>query len=269
MTLKKLHIHKNLNFLAPYKIDGLIRIGSKGDGGYLIPKCLINKTEFLVSLGISDNWSFDAHFKELKPSLKIHAYDHTISNRFFKKNIKNIFLNMLTLRFSWKKLLNSILVWKAYNNFFVGEVKHFQKRIFNKFEKPFDITLDEAIKQTNSHNIFLKIDIEGGEYRIIDCILKNSDKISGIAIEFHETEPLRKVFVDAVKKIQSKFKIVHLHANNFAGFGSDDFPESPEFTFINKKIRAKFNGKRNFLPIKNMDYPNCSGKKDYQINFIS
>jgi len=265
--LKKLIIKKSLNFLSPYICNTLVRVGNKGDGGYLIPKILIDKTRCLISLGISDDWSFDEHFSLLNPNLKIHAYDHTISENSFRRNIKNILLNMLILRFSWKKLKKALASYYAYKAFFKGNTKHFQKRIFNRIEKLYDITLDEVIKKSNSNQIFLKIDIEGGEYRIIDSIIKNSDKILGLAIEFHDTDPLRKVFLDSVRKIQTKFKIVHFHANNFAGYGKDFLPESPEITFINKKIKLSVGQRRRSLPISRLDFKNCSEKQDYSISF--
>lgn len=121
--------------------------------------------------------------------------------------------------------------------------------------------------KTKSKNIFIKIDIEGSEYRIIDSIVKHANKISGIAIEFHETDPLRPVFISAIKKLQKKFKIVHFHANNFGGYAGDGLPETPEITFINNKINIKTFGKRKTLPLDNLDASNGPLRPDYKIKF--
>lgn len=262
-----LTIPKKLNFLSPYVVKDLIRLGNKNDGGYVIPKSLIQETDFLVSLGISNDWSFDQDFKKINPDIHIHGYDHTISPRVFRRNIRYLILNMFLLRFSWKKLKDSIRLLFSYQSFFQGDVIHFQKRIHNRQDYPDDITLDDVILKTKSKKIFLKIDIEGSEYRIIDSIVKHANKISGIAIEFHETDPYRPIFISAIKKLQKKFKIVHFHPNNFGGYAEDGLPETPEITFINNKINIKTYGKRKILPLDNLDAPNGALKADYEIKF--
>jgi hypothetical protein len=262
-----LKIPKKLNFLSPYIVKDLVRLGNKNDGGYVIPKSLTKETDFLVSLGISNDWSFDEDFKKTNPAIHIHGYDHTISSRVFKRNIRYLILNMFLLRFSWKKLKDSIYLLFAYQSFFKGDVIHFQKRIHNRQDYPDDITLDDVILKTKSKKIFLKIDIEGSEYRIIDSIVKHANKISGIAIEFHETDPFRLNFISAIKKLQKKFKIVHFHPNNFGGYAKDGLPETPEITFINNKINIKTYGKRKVLPLDNLDSPNGPLRPDYEIKF--
>lgn len=262
-----LTIPKNLNFLSPYIVKDMIRLGNKNDGGYVIPKALIKETDFLVSLGISNDWSFDQEFKKIKPAIHINAYDHTISPRVFKRNIRYLILNIFLLRFSWKKLKDSISLLSSYKSFFKGDVTHFQKRIHNRHDYPDDITFDDVVLNAKSKKIFLKIDIEGSEYRIIDSIVKHANKISAIAIEFHETDPFRPIFISAIKKLQKKFKIVHFHPNNFGGYAEDGLPETPEITFINNKINIKTFGKRKTLPLDNLDASNGPLRPDYKIKF--
>ena len=266
-SIIQLNISKKLNFLSPYITKNLIRLGNKGDGGYIIPKMLVNKIDVLISFGISYDWSFEVDFKKLNPNLIIHGYDHSISRKVFKKNIRLILLNMVLLRFSFKKLIDSINLLFSYQTFFKGDVFHFEKRIHNYVHHSYDITFDEVILKTKSKNIFLKVDIEGSEYRIIDSIVKYADRISAIAIEFHNADALRPIFISAIKKLQKKFKIIHLHVNNHAGYAKDGLPECPEITFINRKIKIRTYNKRNTLPLKSLDYA-CSPRKiDYQLIF--
>ena len=59
------------NNLKPKKNYLLSRIGKDNDGGYLVGKK--NKTDNinLISLGISNDWSFEDHFLKLYPNTKI------------------------------------------------------------------------------------------------------------------------------------------------------------------------------------------------------
>ena len=60
-------------------------------------------------------------------------------------------------------------------------------------------------------NVFLKIDIEGAEYRILNCLIKHTKQISGLVIELHSVD----VHIDRIKDFIEKFPlpIVHTHAN--------------------------------------------------------
>ena len=59
---------------------------------------------------------------------------------------------------------------------------------------------------------FLKIDIEGSEYRILEDLIKLQNEISGLVIELHDID----LFQDKIKYFISKFKLelIHIHANN-------------------------------------------------------
>jgi len=265
--IQNLKISKKLNFLAPYTIRELFRLGNEGDGGYVIPKKLIKKIEILISFGISHDWSFEEDFKKINPTLIIHSYDHSVSRRTFVRDIKHTILNMVLLRFSFKKLSSSIKLLFSYLTFFKGDVVHYEKRIHNYIHQPYDITVDEVFLRTKSKKIFLKVDIEGSEYRIIDSILKYADRINAIAIEFHNADVFRPIFISAVKKLQKKFKIVHIHVNNYAGHAEDGLPECSEITFINKMMKITAYKKRKKLPLKRLDFPNAPRRTDYKLIF--
>jgi hypothetical protein len=123
--------------------------------------------------------------------------------------IMGVCLRQTSLRVLRKRL--SVL--KSYDRFFRGPVKHFEERIYNRIDRPYDVTLSRVFERAASNKIFLKVDIEGSEYRIIDAIAEFADRIVGLVVEFHDTDPLRPVFVDAIRKLQQHFEIVHVHAN--------------------------------------------------------
>ena len=264
---RALTIPSSLNFLAPGVCDDLIRVGNAYDGGYVIPDHIIREADFLLSFGISDDWSFEERFKELNPNVHIHAYDHTISKRDFQRGLQLSILRACVGRSSLTDLKMRYRLLKSYSSFFTGSVRHFQERIHSRLDRPNDATLDKIFARTRSKRIFLKADIEGSEYRIVNDILKFRDRIAGMVIEFHDIEPLRQVFVAAVKALLESFEIVHLHANNCGGVARDGLPETLELTFVHKS--GDHNGrKRTILPLIAVDAPNIPTIEDYSIEFL-
>lgn len=257
----------SLNFLAPSLGYELIRLGAKHDGGYVIDKNSILKADALISLGISTDWSFDQDFQKLNPNASVHGYDHTVSEKFFKRGLRKSLKRFLSLRCSFDEVLEHYQLLKSYQVFFQGKNKHLQKRVHNRHDIDCDITLQEIIDSVNSENIFLKIDIEGSEYRIIDVILKNASKINAIAIEFHDTEPLRLVFCDAVKRLLNEFELIHIHGNNCSPVGVDGLPEALEITFVRKNPQIITSKKQVSLPLVGLDSPNNIHREDYLMKF--
>src|ERR1700677_4119837 len=85
-------IPSSLSFIAPTRVDSLIRVGKAHDGGYVIPESSIKETECLVSFGIEEDWSFDEHFVRLNPGVTIHAYDHTVSRQALLRSVQSSLL---------------------------------------------------------------------------------------------------------------------------------------------------------------------------------
>ena len=52
-------------FFFYHTSNSLIRLGKKNDGGYLVSKNDIDKSDLLLSLGIYDDWSFENDFYNL------------------------------------------------------------------------------------------------------------------------------------------------------------------------------------------------------------
>ena len=65
--------------LKPIKIDDLIRLGRDNDGGYIIPKIILEKCDGLLSFGINKDWSFEKDFSNYDKILNVHCYDHTLN----------------------------------------------------------------------------------------------------------------------------------------------------------------------------------------------
>jgi hypothetical protein len=218
----------------------LIRIGSKKDGGYLVPK-ILNKIRYCFSPGVGQSFTFEKNLK----NYKIHSFlaDNTVEDPsslndkydFIKKNLNcHNDNNNITLK-----------------NWITHKIKNKKKQ----------------------NRLLLQMDIEGSEIKIInqstDNLLK---KFSILIIEVHYLNALStknglKLFDKFFSKILKNFYIYHMHANNCCGLNKIhqyNIPAVIEFGFINKKL-IKFKKMLNYeLPHK-LDYKCVRDKKDIKI----
>ena len=93
----------------PNFLYDLLRIGSKYDGGYLVERQSLEKTEFLLSFGISTNWDFEEDFIRFK-NIGFIAFDGSIDENFWI-NQKKIAIKK-SLKLSFKKLIDYYFIKK-------------------------------------------------------------------------------------------------------------------------------------------------------------
>lgn len=265
-TSSVLRIPAELNFLAPISTNQLVRVGRKSDGGYVLPEFLMQEVDTLISMGINDDWSFEEEFLTYNPLLKIHAYDHTISRKIFRRKIMRERIRKFLGKSDAKGVACRIQVLESYEKFFTGSIKHFAERIHSSIDSGIDADMRTVFERTDSTRIFVKMDIEGSEYGVIDDLFKRSAVCVGLAIEFHKTNEQRQAFVSAVKMLQGIYDIVHLHANNWGSISADNLPETLEITFV-KKGMCHSNNQRIELPLPGLDFASHPDKNDYRLEF--
>ena len=193
------------SFFKHKRPSDLVRVGRANDGGYTISEKDIIETSHLISLGMDDDWSFESGFKLIN-EVPIFIIDRSISKRFF---LKRMIRSILRVEKQFI-LLKSIKTYLSYISFFQDEVKHIEKNV--GLDLAGSITMDNVFKETDSNKIFLKIDIEGGEYRILDSIIENQDRLTGMVMEFHDCD----LHLALIENFLSKFSLslVNIHANN-------------------------------------------------------
>ena len=199
----------------------LIRIGGKGDGGYLLPDDLSD-----ISACFSPGVDVTSTFEE-----------------------------ELADRYSIKSFMADFSVDKPpiVNKFF-----HFDKKFLgNKNDEKF-IRLEDWVKDNTNDNsdLILQMDIEGAEYEvIIDTPKDVFKKFRIMAIEFHSLDMLfnKNAFkmVEAVfDKLSGDFTVAHIHPNNsrpIININSIDIPELLEFTFL-RNDRVEMSDKKLRFP---------------------
>lgn len=239
-------------FMIRGKCD-LVRIGQNNDGGYLICNKSVLETKYLVSIGISDDFSFEENFLKIRnEKINIRCYDDVLNEFFLFKKLIISFLRAIHKK-DFKIFKSQIIKTANY-------IKLKKKIIFNK-KKIQRGDLDNILKNINNDKIYLKIDIEGAEYNLLDEILKNQKKLHGLIIEFHNCN-LNK---NKIKDFISKFEIplVHIHGNNFAPLDNEQNPTVLEITF--DKCSKSFDGKIE-LPNK-LDMPNNPNQNEIFIKY--
>ena len=237
--------------LKPKKKFKLHRLGGPNDGGYLIGENSLEKSETLISFGIDDNWQFEEDFMKKNSNCKIQCYD---DKPILIHLVKKLVIELMFL--VHRRRLNFIKYFKNIIRFLI-----IRKKIVFLKKKIFYNDLDEILTNISSNNIFLKIDIEGSEYRILDEIIKHQKKIIGIVIEFHNFDYHKNVIYDFCKKLD--LELIHIHPNNGAPRDKHGDPIVIELTFEKNPIII---GDNLILP-NELDMRNVSSEKDIELLF--
>ena len=240
-------LENNTDLFKVYQFDNKIRLGSNIDGGYVIGDLNINYDCF-ISCGISNNDDFSIDFiNKYRLNKEIcFAFDGTIED--IPSNLKNI-VTFIKKNIGFE------------NNDFVSNLSSF-------FEK--------------KNNIFIKMDIEGGEWSWLQCMDEiKLNKISQLVIELHGITSVSwhgmtvnsfgsdyHAKIQCLKKIANTHYLIHAHGNNADLVANNGLPNVIELIYINKKLFDKIpelNSKP--LPIKGLDFPNEKKCPDVNLNF--
>lgn len=233
--------------LQIFNVGEKIRVGSKHDGGYILPKIALDKSDFLFSYGVERNIEFEEEYIELSGNTKkVYAFDHTIDG-IPTKYEDNFFFNKEGLSSTKTDFTNNFL--EHYNN------------------------------SVNGGKALLKIDVEGCEYEYFNntSIEDINSKVIAIAIEFHHlsNDIYRNNFFEIIKKLNKYFYICHIHGNNcgeqflYKENGKlYKIPDVIELTFVSKLIVNSANVDTSYYPT-NLDTPNTTEREDYSLSFIN
>ena len=263
-------VDKKFNFLKPIKTSNLIRLGRDHDGGYIVDREILKDCENLISFGVGEDWSFELDFIKEKKNIKIHIYDYSVSIYPYLKELLKYLRRFLTFRTSLNDVIIRFKKLKDYIRLINNKnITFFKEKISFPSKKNFESDVDKVFSRISQEKqVFLKCDIEGSEYEIIDQILKYYDRIEMLIFEFHNIDKNEIIFLHSVKKIQNYFHIIHIHGNNHDGKLSTGLPITIEMTLINKK-KLKRHVKEfvtNF-PVEGLDKSNNPNKDDLKFSF--
>jgi hypothetical protein len=184
----------------------LVRIGPKGDGGYLLPDDF-DDIGGCVSPGVSSECGFDTQIADM--GIEVFMADASVDGP-----------------------------PTSHSNF------HFTKKYLDTYTSDNTITLDSfAATIAPGKDLILQMDIEGAEYRVIAATtVETLSRFRVIVVEFHDLSNLFTKFGfreinNAFRKLLVTHRVVHIHPNNIGGptVGSHiSVPSLMEFTFYRK-----------------------------------
>ena len=229
-----------INQLKPYYVGEKIRLGNTYDGGYILPKQMLEESECLFSYGINNDITFDEHYIQLT-NKKVCGYDHTI------EGIETQYPDL----FTWYK-----------------------KGLSGTPQEQTDNFLNHYKELGISGRVLLKIDVEGCEYEWLanTNIEELSHVVTGMVIEFHDLdqEIYRDQFISYLIELDKYFYLCHVHGNNYAStfnYEGHDIPIVLELTFVPKALVPEASISTETFPTA-LDTPNNSNNPDINLDFI-
>lgn len=243
---------------APTGRFDLIRLGRDHDGGYLVDRASVRETEALLSFGVNNDWSFESAFYDLRP-VPLHAFDGSIGYTFFLNRCIKRALNVTRP----SRFAKAYGEFSGYRRFFRGDRRHYPLMV-SEADGRDSISLRAAFDRFAARHpgkTFLKIDIEGAEYGLLDQISGLGDKLSGLAIEFHDVPEHEQ----EIRRFVRGFALVvaHCHANNYGDLDPRGVPAAIEITFSRSANRL---GSEYVLP-HGLDMPNKPSKPEFRLKF--
>ena len=166
----------NIDALKVYNIDKKTRIGKDVDGGYCI--LLQNSYDVLLSGGISHDTSFEEQFLKIYNNINCEAFEGSINSLPENSNKK--------INFTKK---------------FIGFDNN------DNYTNCHDII-------SNYNDIFLKMDIEEGEYDFFQSLTeKQIQKFKQIVLEVHYPTTIKRW--ELLNRLAKTHYLIHVHGNNF------------------------------------------------------
>ena len=245
----------------------LMRLGSDHDGGYVVARHAVERSTHLLSFGLEANWKFEADYLELKRNhadcTGIDAYDPTVTSWLLLKRTVRHVGRMLR-----RKRLGHSETWSSYRRLFRSTCVTHHLKWIGRASSLNTVDFKTCLADVPSAaRVFLKMDIEGSEYEILDQIVESSHRLSGIAMELHSFNNAHRDHADLFDELHRRFQVAHVHVNNSGPLDPSGCPTTVELSYINNRLVQAVPEGPCWRAGSELDQPNCRHLPDYQIQF--
>lgn len=198
----------------------LIRLGSSYDCGYVVPIEALDASDALLGYGIDNDISFEREFCQRfdKPSFGFDCGTPNIETGDSRCHFFSECIGTSDYIYSWQTSS--------------GHVSSFSEQL-------------RRLKLTDK-KVFIKMDIEGAEFEVLDSILDYSNNITGIVLELHIHLSNAEKTLGILSSLDRNFVLIHLHGNNFSleyfktKYAKNHIPCALELTYINKNLLSSY-----------------------------
>lgn len=216
----------------------LIRMGKDNDCGYVVPEKAVQEADVLLGYGVDADNSFEEAFstKYNRPS---YGFDCFVPN------------------FKGKSPLFTFI------KECIGPNKSSTDKKFSTFSEHIEHL---GLKDKK---VFIKMDIEGGEYLAFEDILDAPQNVTGLVFELHVPKNATKA-IKLLSNLRKDFVLLHTHIVNFprkpfqssAAIGK--FGHLIELTYINKNLVKTFEISKNQKYPTALDMPSHPNNKELE-----
>jgi len=276
---------KSLRPFRPTRLGDLVRLGRPFDGGYIVNERAVQQSDYLLSFGINDDWSFEEGFRKRRPEAEILCFDHSVSQPILREQLLQNINSVLSARFvlgalsgnlqgvrnKFRALKRSRHVETDFAQFVSRRNVSFYSRGVSNASSAKFFTIDEIFHliprpDLREHCVFIKMDIEQYEFRVLPELPKYFRFLTGLVVEFHDLDILWTNFVDLMNQLSASFVVAHLHANNFCELiPNSKTPKLLEVTLLHRDLIKADEQELHaaVYPIPGLDQPNDFEKEDY------
>lgn len=256
---------KAKNLLTPYDLSmNKVRIGRDFDGGYVTIDEVIKDSNVVLSYGVADDISFEEDVLQKYSNIEnIYASDCSVD----ELPISNLSKNLIE-----KMIFSKTCVGNKGTS---GLYKSDGNEVF--------LALEEQIKnlKISDKKIFIKMDIEGGEYSSFDGVSDDIwSKVTGIVVEVHWINDFanHQKFIDLISILNKNFTLINIHGNNngplviFADYEKNlialgrNLPAVLELSYVNNKYAESKKISTESFP-SSLDKNNKKFGFDYVVDF--
>jgi len=270
----------SLRWVVRHPVADLARFGRAQDGGYVVPRRALERAAVLVGLGINDEWSFETDVLARTPVRRLVAVDGSVGTGRFLRLVRHegrMALGMLCTgrwaqaAFHWDRTRHWVRTLRGFRALLAPPGRHFVRRMLEGTPGPAAVTWPAllAAHAADGAPLFVKMDIEGAEYDVLPALLADADRITGLAVEFHDVGAHWPRFCRVMAALAGPFAVVHVHGNNWKPLvPGTDVPEVLEVSFLHRRLMtAEELGAvaTTPLPVPGLDRPNRPDAPDYPL----